>query len=118
MKATQNTTDTGLLKTVTLDCSKDEMTFLAMFLSGIVSAEVVPDRLAMETYTLIDLYDSKLRKFTILAAGKLKLKPAQFLALERMLMIAPVYDDYSALLRNGIISALNQLGWNKQLASG
>ena len=111
MKA-KATHENGILSSIKLDCNEDEIAFLSTFLQGIIAAGKIPAKIELETYTLIGLYDRYYKTFSIInKPRKIKLSPAEFIALERLLMAAPIADQYTAMLRNGIIGGLASIAW-------
>lgn len=110
MKAKANH-ENGILSAVKIDCSADEIGFLSAFLQGIVASNRIPAKFELETYTLIALYDRHYKTLSIIKPRKMKLQPAEFIALERLLMAAPIKDEYAAVLRNDIIAGLASIAW-------
>lgn len=110
MKAKANH-ENGILSSIKLDCNEEEIAFLSTFLQGMVAAGKIPAKIELETYTLIGLYDRYYKTFSIIKPRKIRLSPAEFIALERILMAAPIADEYTAMLRNGIIGGLASIAW-------
>lgn len=103
--------ENGVLRQVKLDCSADEIGFLSAFLQGLLAAENVSAKYELETYILLELYDRNYKSFSILKARKLKLRTAEFIALDRLIKRVPLTDEYTAYLRNNIVGALSSIAW-------
>lgn len=103
--------ENGVLRAVKLDCSADEIGFLSSFLQGLLAAENVAAKYELETYVLLECYDRHYKSFSILKARKLKLRTAEFIALDRLIKRVPIQDEYTAILRNTIVGALSSIAW-------
>lgn len=103
--------ENGVLRQVKLDCSADEIGFLSSFLQGLLAAENISAKYELETYILLELYDRHYKSFSILKDRKLKLRTAEFIALDRLVKRVPLSDEYTAHLRNGVVAALSSIAW-------
>jgi len=103
--------ENGILRSVKLDCTADEIGFLSAFLQVLLAAQNVPATRELEMYVLLELYDRHYKTFSLLKARKLKLRTTEFIALERLIKGVPITDEYTAILRNTIVGALSSIAW-------